>query len=144
MEDPYTLQRFIDAQQHLYANVTKELKGGKKISHWMWFVFPQVVGLGRTYTAEKYSIKSLGEAKAYIVHPVLGARLQECAQLVLNIDGRSANQIFGFPDDLKFRSSMTLFKHVAENNKIFIEAIAKFYNGKEDNLTVEVLGRWQK
>ena len=110
----------------------------------MWFIFPQVVGLGRTAIAEKYSIKSLEEAKAYIAHPVLGARLQECTKLVVNIDGRTANQVFGFPDDLKFRSSMTLFKHVAEDNKIFLDAIAKFYDGKEDDLTIKVLESWQK
>ena len=110
----------------------------------MWFVFPQVIGLGRTPVAEKYSIKSIEEAKAYIAHPVLWARLQECTKLVVNIVGRTANQIFGFPDDLKFRSSMTLFNHVAEDKKIYKDAIVKFYDGEKDHLTIEILERWQK
>ena len=144
MKDPFLLQRFVEAQNSIYGNVVNELKRGGKRTCWMWFVFPQVVGLGRTAIAEKYSIKSLEEAKAYIAHPILGARLQETTELVVNIDGRTANQIFGFPDDLKFRSSMTLFKHVAEDNKIFLDAIAKFYDGKEDDLTIKVLESWQQ
>ncbi|MCJ7600590.1 MAG: DUF1810 domain-containing protein [Desulfobulbaceae bacterium] len=144
MEDTFLLQRFVDAQQYSYENVIRELKEGGKRTCWMWFVFPQVVGLGRTSTAEKYSIKSIEEAKAYIAHPVLGNRLQECTKLVVNIVGRTANQIFGFPDDLKFRSSMTLFNYVVEGKKNFKDAIVKFYDGKEDNLTIEVLKKWQK
>lgn len=144
MEDPFLLQRFVEAQKNIYENVVNELKKGGKGSCWMWFVFPQVAGLGRTPTAEKYSIKSVEEARSYISHPVLGPRLHECTQLVVNIDGRTANQIFGFPDDLKFRSSMTLFKHIAEDNQIFLDAIAKYYDGKEDDLTIKVLESWQR
>lgn len=110
----------------------------------MWFVFPQVIGLGHTSIAEKYSIKSIDEAKAYIAHPVLLSRLQECSQLVVHSVGRTAKQIFGSPDDLKFRSSMTLFNHIAAEKKIFKDALVKFYEGKEDPLTLEVLERWQK
>jgi uncharacterized protein (DUF1810 family) len=143
MEDPFHLQRFVDAQNSIYGNVVNELKRGEKRTCWMWFVFPQVVGLGRTPTAERYSIKSIEEAKAYIVHPILGVRLQECTKLVININGKTANQIFGFPDDLKFCSSMTLFNHVAEDNNIFLNAITKFYAGKEDDLTIKILESWQ-
>lgn len=142
MEDPFHLQRFVDAQNSIYGNVVNELKSGEKRTCWMWFVFPQVFGLGRTSTAEKYSIKSLEEAKAYIMHPILGVRLQECTNLVINIDSKTASQIFGFPDDLKFRSSMTLFNYVAEDNKIFLYAINKFYAGKEDDLTIKILESW--
>ncbi len=144
MEDPFHLQRFINAQNSIYDKVLNELKRGGKKTCWMWFVFPQVIGLGRTPVAEKYSIKSIEEAKAYIAHPVLWARLQECTKLVVNIVGRTANQIFGFPDDLKFRSSMTLFNHVAEDKKIYKDAIVKFYDGEKDHLTIEILERWQK
>jgi uncharacterized protein (DUF1810 family) len=143
MVDPFHLQRFVEAQNPIYSNVVNELKRGGKRTHWMWFVFPQVSGLGRTPTAEKYSIKSHEEASAYIVHPVLGVRLEECTKLVIEINGKTANQIFGFPDDLKFRSSMTLFKQVAEDNEIFLDAIAKFYSGKEDEFTREILESWQ-
>jgi uncharacterized protein (DUF1810 family) len=143
MEDPFHLQRFVDAQNSIYGNVVNELKRGEKRTCWMWFVFPQVVGLGRTPTAERYSIKSIEEAKAYIVHPILGVRLQECTNLVINIDGKTANQIFGFPDDLKFCSSMTLFNHVAEDNNIFLNAITKFYASREDGLTIKILESWQ-
>jgi uncharacterized protein (DUF1810 family) len=143
MEDPFHLQRFVDAQNSIYGNVVNELRRGEKRTHWMWFIFPQVVGLGRTPTAERYSIKSIEEAKAYIVHPILGVRLQECTKLVISIDGKTANQIFGFPDDLKFCSSMTLFNHVAEDNNIFLNAITKFYAGREDDLTIKILESWQ-
>ena len=142
MEDEFLLQRFIQAQSHLYSDVISELKQGHKISHWMWFIFPQVEGLGRTSTAEKYAIKSMGEAKAYIAHPILGNRLRECTELVLEIDGFSANQIFGYPDDLKFNSSITLFKQVAEDNKIFKDATVKYFDGQEDILTINILKGW--
>jgi len=142
MKDEFLLQRFIQAQSHLYSDVVSELKQGHKISHWMWFIFPQVEGLGRTSTAEKYAIKSIEEAKAYIAHPILGNRLRECTELVLEIDGCSANQIFGYPDDLKFNSSITLFKQVAEDNKIFKDATVKYFDGQEDILTINLLKGW--
>lgn len=144
MEDDFLLQRFVEAQKHAYENVVSELKAGQKRSCWMWFVFPQVVGLGRTATAEKYSIRSLAEAKAYLRHPLLGKRLHECTRLVVDIDGRTAKQIFGFPDELKFRSSMTLFKQVATDNQDFQEALDKFYDGREDQLTNDVLRKWRQ
>lgn len=142
MEDKFLLQRFMQAQSHLYSDVVSELKQGRKINHWMWFIFPQVEGLGRTSTAEKYAIKSIEEAKAYIAHPILGGRLRECTELVLGIDGCSANQIFGYPDDLKFKSSITLFKQVIEDNKIFKDAIVKYFDGQEDILTIDILKGW--
>lgn len=144
MNDPFQLHRFIEAQNSKYNDVVDELRRGRKRSCWIWFVFPQVVGLGRSPTAEKFSIKSFEEAKAYYIHPVLGGRLKECTKLVLKIDCRSVNQIFSFPDDLKFRSSMTLFKYVANGNKLFQDAINKFYEGNEDPLTLEVLKKWKK
>lgn len=143
MNDHFFLQRFIDAQNSIYNNIINELKKGEKRTCWMWFVFPQVIGLGHTPTSEKYSIKSINEAKSYIEHPVLWYRLQECTKLVINIVGRTANQIFGSPDDLKFKSSMTLFNNVADDNKIFKDAIIKYYDGEEDHFTIEVLERWQ-
>lgn len=142
MEDRFLLQRFIQAQSNLYSDVVSELKQGSKIKHWMWFVFPQVKGLGRTSTAEKYAIKSIEEAKAYIAYPILGNRLRECTELVLEIDGCTINQIFGYPDDLKFKSSITLFKQVAEDNKIFKDAIVKYFDGQEDILTIDILKGW--
>jgi len=143
MEDKFLLQRFIQAQSHLYPDVVSELKQGRKINHWMWFVFPQVKGLGRTATADKYAIKSIEEAKAYIAHPILGNRLRECTELVLEIDGCSANQIFGYPDDLKFKSSITLFQQISEDNKIFKDAIFKYFDGQEDVLTIDILKDWK-
>lgn len=140
MENQFHLERFVAAQDKVYETVLEELSQGKKQSHWMWFIFPQTAGLGRTETAKKYALGSLDEAKAYLSHPVLGARLLECTKLVLAIDGKSANTIFGHPDDLKFKSSMTLFLLAAPNTKVFQSAIDKFYNGDKDELTVEIIG----
>ena len=112
MNDLFHLQRFIEAQNSFYEDVLKELKLGQKRSHWMWYVFPQIKGLGHSATAQKYAINSQEEARAYIAHPLLGERLRECTQLVINTDARTARQIFGYPDDLKFRSSMTLFTYL--------------------------------
>ena len=108
MDDPFNLRRFVEAQDLVYRSVIGELRAGVKQSHWMWFVFPQVAGLGRSATAEMYAIGSLDEAKAYLAHPLLGGRLRECTQLMLDVTGKSARQILGSPDDLKFFSSMTL------------------------------------
>jgi uncharacterized protein (DUF1810 family) len=123
----------------MYANVVEELKAGIKISHWMWFIFPQVESLGRTEIAKRYAIKSLNEAKAYVSHPVLGRRLQECTKLVLAIDAKSVNDIFGHPDDLKFKSSMTLFLAAAPQIDLFQRAINKYYDGHQDRLTIDFL-----
>lgn len=139
MVDPFNLDRFVVAQEKMYANVVEELKSGLKISHWMWFIFPQVESLGRTAMAKMYAIRSINEAKAYIAHPILGKRLQECTELVLSIDGKSANDIFGHPDDLKFKSSMTLFLIAAPQIDLFQRAINKYYEGYQDRLTSDFL-----
>jgi len=139
MDDPFKLQRFVDAQDLVYRSVISELRAGVKQSHWMWFVFPQVAGLGRSATAELYAIQSLDEAKAYLTHPLLGGRLRECTQLMLDVMGKSARQILGNPDDLKFFSSMTLFAHAAPDEKLFRDALAKYFDGREDAMTAELL-----
>ena len=139
MDDPFNLQRFVEAQDLVYRSVISELRAGAKHSHWMWFVFPQVVGLGRSATAEMYAIGSLDEAKAYLAHPLLGGRLKECTQLMLDVEGKSARQILGNPDDLKFFSSMTLFAHAAPDEPLFRQALAKYFNRDEDRMTLERL-----
>jgi uncharacterized protein (DUF1810 family) len=135
MSDPYHLQRFIDAQDSVYEQVCSELRGGRKSSHWMWFVFPQIEGLGHSFMAKQYAISSLDEAAAYLRHPVLGPRLVECAELVVRVEGRTIRQIFGSPDDLKFRSSMTLFAAVSPDTPIFQQALDKYFDGDPDELT---------
>jgi len=137
--DQFDLQRFIEAQDRVYDNVLAELRNGAKRSHWIWFVFPQLRGLGRSDTAQHYGISSLDEARAYLAHPVLGARLRECTGLVAAIGGRSVDEIFGWPDNLKVRSSMTLFAHATDDNAGFREVLDKFYDGEEDPVTVELL-----
>jgi uncharacterized protein (DUF1810 family) len=139
MTHDYHLQRFLDAQANVYDAVLDELRAGRKSSHWMWFIFPQIKGLGHSGTAQKFAIASLEEAKAYLHHPVLGPRIRECTQLVLNVDGRSAEQIFGYPDNLKFRSCMTLFMTATTDNKVFKEALLKYFEGKPDQLTLDLL-----
>ena len=133
--DPYNLQRFITAQDPVFEEVCDELRAGRKKSHWMWFIFPQIRGLGNSPTAQKYAIASIDEAKAYLNHPILGARLRECCSLVNEVEGRSIEEIFGYPDDLKFRSSVTLFAHAAAENKVFTDALDKYFDGEEDPLT---------
>ena len=143
MPDPYNLQRFLDAQESVLDAVTRELAAGSKRSHWMWFVFPQVKGLGHTPTAQHYGIGSLDEAKAYLAHPVLGPRLQEWTTTVLAVEGRTAETIFGYPDYLKFRSSMTLFDAAsgqAGGSSVFRRALEKFYRGEPDSSTLRILG----
>jgi uncharacterized protein (DUF1810 family) len=137
--DRHALQRFVEAQDGVFNTVLAELRSGAKRGHWIWFVFPQLRGLGHSATAQHYGISSLDEARAYLAHPVLGARLRECTRLVAAIDGRSVDQIFGFPDNLKVRSSMTLFAHAADDNAEFRAVLDKFYNGEEDSATVELL-----
>jgi uncharacterized protein (DUF1810 family) len=139
--DPFDLRRFVDAQDRVYATVLEELRSGRKRSHWIWFVFPQLQGLGRSPTAIRYGITSLAEAKAYLDHDVLGPRLRECARAVVQISGSSADEIFGWPDDLKVRSSMTLFARATDDNADFRAVLDRFYDGVEDALTVEQLAR---
>ena len=140
MNDRYDLNRFVSAQSSSYDCVLTELKQGKKMSHWMWYIFPQIEGLGHSSTAKLFSIKSKNEVKAYLAHPILGERLKNCTQLVNDIEGHTANGIFGHPDDLKFRSSMTLFAYIEGNSSIFERVLSKYYAGKPDELTLEILG----
>ena len=137
--DPFDLQRFVDAQARVYHTVVDELRAGRKRSHWIWFIFPQVAGLGHSSMAQRYAISSLAEARAYLKHDVLGPRLHECAQLVNRIEGRSIHEIFGSPDDLKVRSSMTLFARAADDNGDFVALLERYYDGEEDPLTIEQL-----
>jgi uncharacterized protein (DUF1810 family) len=139
MNDPYDLQRFLEAQERVYRRVREELSAGRKESHWMWFVFPQIAGLGRSARAQEYAISSREEAQAYVRHPVLGARLKECAELVRRVDGRSTQEIFGGVDEMKFRSSMTLFANAAPDIPVFKECLDKFFGGEPDPATVERL-----
>jgi uncharacterized protein (DUF1810 family) len=136
MNDPHHLQRFVDAQDPVYGQVVAELRSGRKTSHWMWFIFPQIAGLGRSPTAMRFAITSKDEALAYLDHPVLGPRLRECTRLVNLVQGSSLAEIFGFPDDHKFRSCMTLFAQVAEDNEEFLAALAKYCGGEEDPATL--------
>ena len=138
--DPFDLQRFVDAQARVYSSVLDELRAGRKRSHWIWFVFPQVAGLGSSPTAARYAISSLDEARSYLRHDVLGPRLHECTRLVNAVQGRSIGQIFGSPDDLKVRSSMTLFARATQDNSDFVGLLARYYDGEEDPLTLARLG----
>ena len=138
-DDPHDLQRFVDAQDAVIDDVKRELRSGRKRSHWMWFVFPQVEGLGSSEMARRYAISSRAEAEAYLAHPILGARLRECTALVNAVDGRSATEVFGSPDDLKFRSSMTLFEAVADDPAPFATALERYYDGDRDEKTLDLL-----
>lgn len=138
--DPYDLQRFVDAQDRVYATVIEELTEGRKRSHWMWFIFPQLRGLGSSPTAIRFGISSAAEARAYLAHELLGPRLRECARLVARVEGRSAEQIFGWPDEAKLRSSMTLFARAADHEEDFVAVLEKFYGGEEDPVTLARLG----
>lgn len=139
LPDPYNLERFLLAQEHVFSHVLSELQAGMKMSHWMWFIFPQIRGLGRSPTAIEYAISSRAEAEAYLQHPVLGFRLKQCTQLVLLVEGRSAANIFGSPDDVKFRSSMTLFAQVSPEDDIFVRALNKYFAGEPDRMTLDRL-----
>lgn len=135
-DDPFDLARFVAAQAPVYERALAELRAGRKESHWMWFVFPQIEGLGVSVTAQTYAIRSLAEAKAYLAHPLLGARLKDCAAAVLAVNAKSAQAIFGTPDELKFRSSMTLFARAAPDEPLFREALEKYFDGKDDEATL--------
>ena len=134
--DPFHLQRFLEAQAPVYDHVVAELREGHKRTHWMWFIFPQIAGLGSSPMATKYAISSPAEARAYLAHPVLGARLEECVSLVNQHEGRAIEAMLGHPDDMKFRSSLTLFHHVAPESSVFQEALDRFYAGAPDPLTL--------
>lgn len=138
--DPHDLQRFVEAQDSVYSQVCVELAAGAKASHWMWFVFPQLKGLGLSAMAQHYGLASRAEALAYWQHPVLGARLKQCSELVVAVEGRTALQIFRSPDNLKFRSSMTLFTQVAPQEPVFSRALAKYFGGEGDARTMALLG----
>jgi uncharacterized protein (DUF1810 family) len=135
----FDLERFVTAQAPVYAAVCDELADGRKASHWMWFVFPQLRALGRSATAKFFGIESLDEARAYAAHPLLGARLRECAQRVLDVQGRSAHQIFGSPDDLKLCSCMTLFEAAAPAEPVFAQVLERYFDGVRDLATLELL-----
>lgn len=137
--DPFDLARFTGAQEGIYDCVVTELRNGRKRSHWMWYIFPQIDGLGYSATAKRYAIKSMEEAREYLNHPVLGARLLKCAEIVLAIEGRSASEIFGYPDDVKLRSSMTLFASIAEPRSVFDLVLDKFFSGDRDDRTLALL-----
>ena len=136
MNDPFNLQRFVGAQSPVYEQVLRELRAGRKTSHWMWFVFPQIEGLGYSPMAQRYAIRGRAEAEAYAAHPVLGPRLRECTTLVNAVEGKTANQVFGSPDDLKFRSCMTLFRYCAPDWQVFQAALDKYFGGAGDTLTL--------
>ena len=140
MTDQFGLQRFVDAQARNYAEALAELRRGRKTSHWMWYVFPQVAGLGSSAMARTYAIGSLAEARAYLAHPVLGPRLREVVAAVLAVQGRTAHEIFGGPDDLKLRSSLTLFARAAPDEPLFRQALDQYFAGEPDARTLERLG----
>ena len=134
-----SLERYIKAQAPIYARALAELTAGHKQSHWMWYVFPQMAGLGHSTTSHTYGIESLKEAREYLAHPLLGARLRECCRAVMAVEGKTAHEIFRSPDDLKFRSCLTLFAQAAPEETLFDELLVKFFEGKEDSATLELL-----
>jgi len=138
--DPYNLGRFLEAQENSYASALQELQAGQKRSHWMWFVFPQVLGLGFSPTAQYYAIRGVDEARAYLAHPLLGPRLTECTAAVNALEGKTLSQIFGYPDHLKFCSSMTLFELAAGEESEFAKALDKYCSGERDKATLNLAG----
>ena len=137
----FDLDRFISAQKPVCPRVVSELRGGMKVSHWMWFIFPQIDGLGSSQTARHYAIRSLDEADAYLAHPLLGSRLIECTELVNDVEGKSLRHIFGAPDDVKFHSSVTLFSLIEPRRSAFELALDKYFNGELDERTIAIVGR---
>ena len=140
MDDAFDLQRFVDAQGPVYAQALAELRAGRKQTHWMWFVFPQVAGLGLSPMAQRYAISGLDEARAYLAHPVLGPRLRECVAAVLAVEGRTAPEVFGHPDHMKFHSCLTLFAEAADDNADFRAALERYHDGAPDPATLQILG----
>ena len=139
-KDPYQLGRFVEAQRAHYEDALREIRSGRKTSHWIWYIFPQMAGLGRSQTSIYYGIRDLGEARAYWQHPVLGAHLRECTRALLQVEGRTATQILGGVDQMKVRSCMTLFRYAAPEESLFRLVLEKYYAGEEDPLTVAALG----
>jgi uncharacterized protein (DUF1810 family) len=136
MADPFNLQRFLDAQAPVYERARRELEAGRKESHWMWFIFPQIAGLGQSPMSIRFAIASLDEAMAYLAHPVLGARLRECARLMLDLEAKTARDIFGSIDEVKFRSSMTLFARAAPDDEAFQRCLDRYFAGDPDSATL--------
>ena len=141
--DPFDLNRFVEAQDSVYDDVLTELRNGRKQSHWMWFIFPQIAGLGHSTTSQYYAIKSPDEARQYLQHPVLGTRLLECTELILAIDGRTALEVFGSPDDMKLKSSVTLFAQVAEPDSPFVQVLHKYFHDERDSRTLQLLRQFR-
>lgn len=143
--DPYDLQRFVNAQEGVYERALSELQDGNKRTHWMWYIFPQITGLGHSIASKRYAIKSREEAWAYLEHPVLGRRLKECAQVLLELRSNSAPDIFGYPDTFKLKSCMTLFEQVSGNfDSVFSQVLEKYYDGERDKRTLKILERMEK
>jgi uncharacterized protein (DUF1810 family) len=139
-DDPYNLSRFVQAQEEDYEQALAEIRNGKKRTHWMWYIFPQIDGLAFSSTSKRYSIKSVEEAKAYLEHPILGPRLLECAEAVIHLENQSATEIFGSPDDLKLRSCATLFACVLPPGSVFDRLLTKYYRSRRDEKTLQLLG----
>ena len=139
MADEFQLQRFVEAQARNYDDALAELRRGRKASHWMWYVFPQIVGLGSSAMAQAYAIGSLAEARAYLAHPLLGARLRECCQAVMNLRGKSAEEVFGYIEAMKFRSCLTLFTEANQDEVLFFNLLEKYFDGDADEATLEIL-----
>lgn len=139
MPDSHHLQRFLEAQDPVFDQVLSELRAGRKQTHWMWFIFPQLKGLGHSAMADKYAIASRAEAEAYWNHPILGERLKQCTELVNAVENRSIDAILGYPDNLKFRSSITLFAEMAGASSVFKAALEKYFQGKPDQRTLDLL-----
>ncbi len=137
-DDPYDLRRFTKAQRNTYDRVLAELRNGKKQTHWMWYIFPQIDGLGHSATSRRYAIKSIEEARQYLNHPVLGKRLLECVKVILAIEGRSISEIFGDPDDMKLKSSMTLFTCIPNSPSVLFRVLDKYFNGNRDVKTLQL------
>lgn len=137
--NPFNLSRFLEAQESMYTIALSELRAGQKLTHWMWFIFPQLDGLGASKTSNYYSIKCMEESRKYLEHPVLGTRLLDCTKYAIAIQGRTIRQIFGTPDNMKFCSSMTLFEHVAAPNSVFSYALDKYFAGKRDAETLRLI-----
>ena len=140
MADPFNLDRFVRAQERVYAQALAEIRDGRKRTHWMWFVFPQIDGLGSSPMAREYAIRDLAEARAYLRHEVLGPRLVECGEAACALEGKSAREIFGTPDDLKLRSSATLFAAVSPSGSIFHRLLDRFFDGQRDLRTLALIG----
>ena len=139
-DDPHDLARFVEAQAGDYDRALAEIKGGRKRSHWMWYIFPQIEGLGSSSMSRRYAIKSVAEARAYLDHPLLGRRLADCAEAAMGVEGRSAREVFGSPDDMKLKSCATLFASVTPPDSVFSRLLDKYFEGERDGKTLQILG----